>query len=67
MIRRILALFGYVRIPLEVVQFSLAQEVYFEKLLQKAEPDSAIFRSLQMRLKGQKVLTSFLRSGRMLQ
>jgi len=63
MIQIVLGFFGYIKIPREAVQLSIAQEVFFEVLL-KQEPDGKDI--IERYLRGQKTLTQFLRSGRLL-
>ena len=72
MIQTILAFFGYAKIPfghakipLEVVQFSILQESLWERLI-KLRPDAPIASFFRTGLRGQKVLTEFLRSGKKL-
>jgi hypothetical protein len=65
MIRIILAYFGYAKIPVKVVQLSIMQEEYIKKLidLRDSEDWKRLFES---HLEGQKTLTHFLRSCRLL-
>lgn len=65
MIRFILGWFGYVKIPLAVVQLSIEQELFFRTMLKnKSHPTEK--KDLLRYLKGQKTLTAFLRSGKLL-
>jgi hypothetical protein len=63
--RLILAFFGYVKIPLEVVQLSIQQE----KILQEIADcitDTGDRVTFLRHLAAQKTLTKFFRSGRLL-
>lgn len=64
-IRKLLGLFGYVKIPKEAVQLSLLNESNLEKV-HDAVPDGLkpLFKTM---LDAQKALTGFLVSGRMVQ
>jgi len=65
MIQTILSYFGYSKIPLAAVQLSMMQEGFFEKMLE--HETSEIGRGyLSKYLEGQKTLTGFLRSGKLL-
>ena len=63
MIKYILNFFGYIKIPVEVVQLSIEQEVFFERIIEYIPETKEIF---ELHLKGQKTLTQFLKSGRLL-
>lgn len=68
MISYIMAIFGYVKVPKEAIYLSLLQEGYFELWIRtikdKDLPD--LKKELNLRLLGQKTITKFLRSGRLL-
>jgi hypothetical protein len=57
--KRILCHFGYVKVPKEAVQLSLLQEGKWEQIC-------AILPDWKFVLEGQRRLTNFLQSGRML-
>jgi len=65
MFQIIMAFFGYVKIPTEVVQLSVAQEEFLKKCLKHASDPRgrALF---DMKLEGQKAITGFLRSGKLI-
>jgi len=65
MIQTILAFCGYTKIPLEAVRLSIAQELYLEGLIIR-EKNSKELVVMKRFLEGQKILTGFLRSGRLL-
>ena len=65
MIRNILGFFGYVKIPLEAVKLSVQQELIFETMIE-CESSEKGKEYLARFLKGQQVMTAFLRSGRLL-
>lgn len=65
MIKFILGVLGYSKIPLEVVQLSIAQEAFIQKMLEHEQSEKGKD-YLEKHLEGQKTLTSFLRSGRKL-
>ena len=70
MIQTILAFFGYCKIPKETVLISIESEDVLSALLKqcdegKAKQSAADY--VRMVLAGQKALTGFLRSGRLLQ
>jgi len=60
-----MAFWGYTKIPTEVVQLSMAQELFLEKMY-KHESSSKGRQLIGRYLKGQKALTVFLRAGRLL-
>jgi hypothetical protein len=65
--RLILCLFGYVKIPTEVVLLSITQENLIKNLIGRSDKyHEDILSSLKIQLKGQSVLTKFLRAGRLL-
>ena len=70
MIQTILSFFGYCKIPKEAVEISIASSELIETLLKHAK-DGAVkqhtINYIKIALKGQKALTEFLRSGRLLQ
>ena len=61
----ILAFFGYTKIPLELIQLSITNELIFEIMVESSEMEE-IKDKLEQALEGQKTLTKFLRSGRKL-
>jgi len=65
LIGRILATFGYAKVPKEAVQLSLWLESQIEAILLelKTEPSKVYFQKI---LKGQQELTKLLRSGRLI-
>jgi len=63
--KTILAFFGYVKIPIAVVMLSTMQETVFETMI-KSEPSEKGKLYLSRFLKGQRALTEFLRSGKLL-
>jgi len=65
MIKHIMALFGYVKIPLQVVQISIMQEEILKEIIDclSSEKDRLEF---SKRLEAQKAMTNFLRTGRLL-
>jgi len=65
MMRRILAFFGYVKIPRAVVRLSMAQEDFLRRcMFSHADPkEKRVFCKF---LEGQSAITAFLRSGRFL-
>ena len=65
MIQTILGFFGYTKIPLAAVQLSLMQEGFLQKMLEHETSDKGR-EYLAKFLCGQKTLTSFLRSGKLL-
>lgn len=65
MVRFILGWFGYVKIPLAVVRLSMEQEVFLRTMLE-CSPYPVEKKYLFKYLEGQKVLTLFLRSGKLL-
>lgn len=65
MIQTILGFCGYVKIPIEAVQLSIAQEEFLSRCA-KLETDAKGKEYFEGHLKGQKMLTGFLRSGRLL-
>lgn len=64
-IKKILASFGYIKIPVEAVQLSLEQEYFLDKmhrLFTYIQPEHV--EVISKYAEGQKVLTRFLRTGR---
>ncbi len=56
---------GYTKITTEVVQLSMAQESFLEKILElESKPKGKVI--IANYLRGQKALTAFLRSGRII-
>ena len=73
MIRTILAFFGYIKIPIEVVQISMLLEDDFKDLIDlflDIGEDAPTYKKLAVHLKSRKrameAMTAFLRSGRLL-
>lgn len=66
MIRFLLGWFGYTKVPKEAIELSMKQEDFFKKFMAVQETETGR-NLLEMYLKGQQTLTSFLRSGRLLQ
>lgn len=62
MIKLLLSFFGYIKVPVEAVQLSMQQELFFEKMI-RMRPEAKD--AWEFYLKAQKTLTSFLRSGRL--
>jgi len=70
MIRTILGFFGYSKIPLEAVRLSILSESLIAALLKEAMKKSEKQQTIDFvktALNGQKALTEFLRSGKLLQ
>jgi len=65
MFQTFMALFGYVRIPTAVVQLSLAQEQFFDKC-REYESSQKGKEHFAKHLEGQKTITGFLRSGKLI-
>ena len=65
MIKKILGFFGYVKIPLKAVKLSVQQELVFETMIE-CESSEKCKEYLARFLKGQRTLTAFLRSGKLL-
>lgn len=65
MIKFIAALFGYCKIPLQVVQLSMMQEDFIKKLI-RHESDERGKEFYKKMLIGQQAITEFLRSGKIL-
>jgi len=65
-IQFILAWFGYVKIPIEVVQISMAQERAFQIIIDKFESNGHKLIGYRKALEAQKSMTAFLRSGRLI-
>ena len=68
-IQLFLGFLGYVKVPKEAIFLSTRQEVLFEKLIEKLESlgvEDEIVSVYTHCLEGQRVLTKFLRSGRLL-
>lgn len=63
MVRTIMALFGYVKIPKEVVALSMLQENFLIKC-SEAEQDERGVEYFKKAIDAQFALTDFLRSGR---
>lgn len=62
MIQKLLGIFGYVKVPLAAVRISMQQEAFLEKVQSiQSDAGQAVFAP---RIKAQKALTFFLRSGR---
>ena len=69
MIQTILSFFGYCKIPKEAVEISIASEELIKSLLKHAKDGAAKQHAIdyvKLALKGQKALTEFLHSGRLL-
>jgi len=70
MIRTILGFFGYCKIPLAVIQLSIFSEDLISSLLKNAIENDANQETIDhvtMVFDGQKAVTEFLRSGKLLQ
>jgi len=70
MIRTILGFFGYCKIPKAAVMLSMSSEDILEALLKQCNEGKANSRTtvlVRLALDGQKALTQFLRSGKLLQ
>ena len=70
MIQTILAFFGYCKIPKEVIQISIISEDLFSDLLKNAIENSSkqtTIDHVKLVFDGQKAITEFLRSGKLLQ
>jgi hypothetical protein len=65
MFKIIMAFWGYVKIPTAVIQLSIAQEHFLDKC-RKHESDPRGKEYFAKYLEGQKAITSFLRSGRLI-
>ncbi len=71
MVRILLGLFGYIKVPLEAVRLSIWMEDAEERLLRLIEKNeefqkregSSPLEFIKQTIKAQKVLTKFLRSG----
>ena len=65
--KHILRFFGYVKIPKEAVQGSLRQEDLMKTAIEvfKASGKDRFAKLFKEQLKGQKILTTFLQTGRM--
>ena len=65
-IRFIMAEFGYVKIPREAVQLSMAQEEAFKLVIKAIESTGHESPAFRKALGAQRALTYFLRSGRLI-
>ena len=63
MIRYLLGLYGYKKIPPAAVQLSIKQEQIFKKLIKIRPEAKEVF---EIYLKNQKALTGFLSDGRII-
>jgi len=65
MLQTIMAFFGYVKVPKAVVTLSIAQELFLSKCheLESSQKGKECFARF---LEGQKTITSFLRSGKLI-
>jgi hypothetical protein len=61
----IMSYFGYVKIPLEAIQLSMAQEDAFKKIVEAIEKNGHKAVAYRKVLEAQRAMTRFLRSGRL--
>ncbi len=65
-IQLVMSYFGYVKIPVQVVQLSMAQEEAFKKIVTTIESTGHEAVAYRKVLAAQQALTAFLRSGRLI-
>lgn len=64
-IQFLFAFLDYAKIPTAVIQLSIHQETFFEEILKVSNEKESVL-TLQKHLEYQKILTKFLRSGKLL-
>lgn len=66
LINRVLGFFGYVKIPLALVQLSIEQEAFLKTLIRVFDNTPGIKGTFKVYLNNQRAMTEFLRTGRLL-
>ena len=66
MIKTILGFFGYCKIPVEAIQLSMVVEGFLVELKKLTYESPILSNSIQLNIEAQNTLTTFLRSGKIL-